>query len=107
MSQAAQQTPPLGPGATAHVIAGKVISMSRHDAPLSAAAHGAGNGIPPAVAIRQLPTDEELREISASLRGLRYGSVTVVVQDGVIIQIDRVEKRRLRTRREGGENNSR
>lgn len=47
---------------------------------------------------RQLPTDDELREIAASLRGLRYGSVSIVVQDGVIIQIDRVEKRRLRTR---------
>ena len=83
--------------------------MSRHDAPLSAAATGAAaNGtIPPAVANRQLPSEEELREISASLRGLRYGSVNIVVQDGVIIQIDRVEKRRLRTRREGGENNSR
>jgi hypothetical protein len=107
MSQATQHSHPLVPEATAHVIAGKVISMSRHDAPPSAAVHGAGIGIPAAVANRQLPTDEELREISASLRGLRYGSVTVVVQDGVIIQIDRVEKRRLRTRREGGENNSR
>jgi hypothetical protein len=107
MSQAAGHSHAVAHAATAHVIAGKVISMSRHDASLSAAAHGAGNGIPPAVANRQLPTDEELREISASLRGLRYGSVTVVVQDGVIIQIDRVEKRRLRTRREGGENNSR
>jgi hypothetical protein len=49
------------------------------------------------------PTDEELREISASLRGLRYGTVNIVVQDGVIIQIDRTEKRRLRTRRESSD----
>jgi hypothetical protein len=47
-----------------------------------------------------MPTDDELREISASLRGLRFGSVSIVVQDGVIIQIDRTEKKRLRTRRE-------
>jgi hypothetical protein len=48
----------------------------------------------------RLPTDEELREVAASLRGMRFGSVTVVVQDGVIIQIDKTEKRRLRTRSE-------
>ena len=51
----------------------------------------------------RLPNDDELREISASLRGLRYGSVNIVVQDGVVIQIDRTEKTRLRTRREASE----
>jgi hypothetical protein len=39
---------------------------------------------------------EELRQIGDALRGLRYGAVTVIVQDGVVIQIDRMEKRRLR-----------
>jgi hypothetical protein len=71
--------------------AGKAIAMSRNEVPPAAAHAVPSPG-------RQLPTDEELREISASLRGLRYGSVSIVVQDGVIIQIDRVEKRRLRTR---------
>jgi hypothetical protein len=52
---------------------------------------------------RQLPSEDELREIAASLRGLRFGSVSIVVQDGVIIQIDRTEKKRLRTRRDAGE----
>jgi hypothetical protein len=74
--------------------AGKAIVMSRHEVPPAAANALPCNG-------RQLPTDDELREISASLRGLRYGSVSIVVQDGVIIQIDRVEKRRLRTRENG------
>ena len=41
-------------------------------------------------------SEEELLEIRDSLRGLRYGSVQIVVQDGVVIQIDRTEKRRLR-----------
>jgi hypothetical protein len=54
-------------------------------------------------ASNRLPTDEELREIAASLRGMRYGSVSIVVQDGVIIQIDRTEKKRLRNRREARE----
>jgi hypothetical protein len=87
--------------AAPHVIAGKVISMSRQEGPHSASPVAASSG---AVG-RQLPTDEELREISASLRGLCYGSVSIVVQDGVIIQIDRVEKRRLRNRQ--GNDNSR
>jgi hypothetical protein len=39
---------------------------------------------------------DELRQIGEALRGLRYGAVTVIVQDGVVIQIDRMEKRRLR-----------
>ena len=43
--------------------------------------------------------DHSLDEVRASLRNLRYGSVTIIVQDGVIIQIDRTEKRRLQPRR--------
>ena len=38
-------------------------------------------------------------EVRASLHNLRYGSVTIIVQDGVIIQIDRTEKHRLQSRR--------
>jgi hypothetical protein len=43
-------------------------------------------------------TDAEaamLQTILDALRGLRFGSVTVIVQDGVIVQVERVEKRRL------------
>ena len=40
--------------------------------------------------------DDALNQIRDSLRGLRYGSVNIIVQDGVVIQIDRTEKRRLR-----------
>ena len=38
----------------------------------------------------------DLRHIRDALRGLRYGTVSVIVQDGVIVQIDRTEKRRVR-----------
>jgi hypothetical protein len=41
--------------------------------------------------------DDSLNQIRDSLRGLRFGSVSIIVQDGVVIQIDRTEKRRLRT----------
>jgi hypothetical protein len=48
---------------------------------------------------RASASDDALNQIRDSLRGLRFGSVNVIVQDGVIIQIDRTEKRRLRTNR--------
>jgi hypothetical protein len=44
--------------------------------------------------------EAELNQIRDSLRGLRFGSVNIIVQDGIVIQIDRTEKRRLR----GGRN---
>ncbi len=35
-----------------------------------------------------------LREVETALRGLRYGTVTVTVQDGVVIQVERLERKR-------------
>jgi hypothetical protein len=46
------------------------------------------------------PVDETFTQIRDSLRGLKFGSVNIIVQDGVVIQIDRTEKRRLRGSRE-------
>jgi hypothetical protein len=40
--------------------------------------------------------EQELQQIRDALSGLRFGSINVVVQDGVVVQIDRTEKRRLR-----------
>jgi len=45
--------------------------------------------------------DDESRAISQvrdALAGLRYGEVTVVVQDGVVVQVERTEKVRLNRR---------
>jgi hypothetical protein len=39
---------------------------------------------------------DELDQIREALTGLRYGEVSIIVQDGVIVQIVRTEKRRLR-----------
>ena len=33
--------------------------------------------------------------ISAALRGLRYGTVTAIIQDGVVVQVERTEKFRV------------
>jgi hypothetical protein len=40
--------------------------------------------------------DLVIAQIVKSLQGLRYGVVSIVVQDGVVVQIDRTEKHRLR-----------
>ena len=37
-----------------------------------------------------------LEQIGGALRGLKFGSVNVIVQDGLIVQIDRTEKVRFR-----------
>jgi hypothetical protein len=44
------------------------------------------------------PSDVDARALSKvrdALSGLRYGAVTVVVQDGVVVQVERTEKVRL------------
>jgi hypothetical protein len=40
--------------------------------------------------------DELERQVRAALRAIRFGTVTLVVQDGQVIQIDRSEKIRLK-----------
>lgn len=39
---------------------------------------------------------EALGQIRRALSGLKYGTVCVVVQDGVVVQVERTEKIRLR-----------
>ncbi len=50
--------------------------------------------------------EQELQQIRDALRGLRFGSVNVVVQDGVVVQIDRTEKRRLRVSQSNGDSSN-
>jgi len=40
-------------------------------------------------------SDTTLRRLGDALRGLRYGSVVAIVQDGVVVQIERTEKTRF------------
>jgi hypothetical protein len=47
-------------------------------------------------------TREALERIGAALRTLRYGTVTVIVQDGVVVQVERTEKFRLEKRQPRG-----
>ena len=43
-------------------------------------------------------TRDGLDRITAALRGLRYGTVTAIVQDGVVVQVERTEKFRVERR---------
>ncbi len=36
-----------------------------------------------------------LEHVRAALRGLKYGHVTLIVQDGRVVQVDRFEKTRI------------
>jgi hypothetical protein len=38
---------------------------------------------------------DALERIASALKGLKFGTVTVVVQDGVVVQVERTEKVRL------------
>jgi hypothetical protein len=40
--------------------------------------------------------EQEIAHIREALQGLRYGAVHIIVQDGVVNQIERTEKHRLR-----------
>jgi hypothetical protein len=37
-----------------------------------------------------------MERVRSAVQGIRYGEVRVVIQDGVIVQIERVERQRLR-----------
>jgi hypothetical protein len=40
--------------------------------------------------------DPELDQVRKAVKGIRFGEVRLIIQDGLIIQIERVEKQRLR-----------
>jgi hypothetical protein len=55
---------------------------------------------PPQHDERALPScpaaDLDLDRVRRAVSGIRYGEVRVIIQDGVIVQIERIEKQRLR-----------
>jgi hypothetical protein len=54
------------------------------------ASHHAGQGI----SVRGRD-DTSLERIREALRALRFGTVTITVHDGVVVQVDRTERIRL------------
>lgn len=55
------------------------------------------HGVPPAARSRARIDNLEtaLEEIRGALQGLRFGQVIAIVQDGVVVQIERIEKKRI------------
>jgi hypothetical protein len=62
------------------------ITTKRNDASHTATANGHGDN----------PFEAAHPHIRDALRGLKFGLVSIVVQDGVVIQIERTDRRRLR-----------
>lgn len=46
-------------------------------------------------ASRKMTYQNALSQIELALGGLKYGQVTISVQDGVVVQIDRLERTRV------------
>jgi hypothetical protein len=48
---------------------------------------------------KSVPPDQKeelaIEQVRKALRGLRFGTITLVVQDGIVIQIDRASKARV------------
>jgi hypothetical protein len=40
-----------------------------------------------------------LRYVEEALRGLQFGAVTIIVQDGVVVQVERTERHRFQRSR--------
>jgi len=51
--------------------------------------------VPPEPKPAAAESETTLRRLGDALRGLRYGSVVAIVQDGVVVQIERTEKTRF------------
>jgi len=45
--------------------------------------------------VRDRVQDGALGRIASALRGLEFGTVTAVVQNGIVVQVERTEKVRL------------
>ena len=54
-----------------------------------------GQAIPPEPGGSDKDLAKALEQIRGALRGLQFGEVKVVVQDGVVVQIERTERTRL------------
>lgn len=44
----------------------------------------------------KIVTDQQLAAILDAINGVRFGSITLIIQDGKLVQIDKNEKTRLK-----------
>ncbi len=57
---------------------------------------GSGKG----AALRAENERKALALIQEAIRGVRYGVISIILQDGLVVQVERTEKFRLMTHRE-------
>ncbi|MDR3595713.1 YezD family protein [Clostridium sp.] len=48
------------------------------------------------ISSREIIEDKKLKEIFKMIEKIKYGSITLIIQDGVIIQVDKNEKIRMK-----------
>ena len=73
------------------------VSSPLHDAEASVA-DSRGPAAPSSSRRDDSYSSHALGKVREALHGLRYGEVTIVVQDGVVVQVERTEKVRLARR---------
>ncbi|RLS31014.1 MAG: DUF2292 domain-containing protein [Planctomycetota bacterium] len=71
------------------------MSTDKPGNPPSPQPHSPGLGASPPISGRSAERHPAIDRIDDALRDLRYGSVLAIVQDGVVVQIERTEKTRL------------
>ncbi|MBA4018902.1 MAG: hypothetical protein C0483_17175 [Pirellula sp.] len=69
-----------------------LVASEGTDASEQLGSAGAGSNSDP----REARLLQALEHVRQALRSLRYGQVVITVQDGVVVQVDRTEKTRLR-----------
>jgi hypothetical protein len=80
----------FGPGRTGEALVEENVSTKTlHNS--EAIAKGSGT-----IQSAQPPMETIVESIRTAISGIRFGEVRVIIQDGVVIQIDRLEKNRLR-----------
>lgn len=48
----------------------------------------------------QISNEERLKAIEKAIDGIQFGEVQITIQDGVIVQINRVEKQRFQQQKQ-------
>jgi hypothetical protein len=61
----------------------------------------AETSVVPSTAAAESHAETAIERIRDALRGLRFGTVSVIVQDGAVVQVERTEKLRLLKRERG------
>jgi len=45
--------------------------------------------------VREQNLETAIEQIRVAFQGLRFGQVTAIVQDGIVVQVERIEKKRI------------